>query len=129
MLEPLHEAGIGVRVMDQAAVFVDEERELSPRAAMKVLLQPLQEGAGPDHAGHDADQTVSGANRHRIHKARRLLALVIRGAEQNFRTQESPQAGLCGKARELFQKSGASRALLSITHSKEYAVAVVVLEG
>ncbi|MFB3903280.1 MAG: holo-ACP synthase [Acidobacteriota bacterium] len=40
-----------------------------------------------------------------------------------------PELCLYGKARELFQKSGANRALLSITHSKEYAVAVVVLEN
>ncbi|RPI27791.1 MAG: holo-ACP synthase [Acidobacteria bacterium] len=40
-----------------------------------------------------------------------------------------PEINLYGKARELFEKSGANRALLSITHSKEYAVAVVVLEG
>jgi holo-[acyl-carrier protein] synthase len=39
-----------------------------------------------------------------------------------------PELCLYGKARELFQKSGAHRALLSITHSKEYAVAMVVLE-
>lgn len=40
-----------------------------------------------------------------------------------------PELCLYGKARELFQKAGASRAMLSITHSKEYAVAVVVLEN
>jgi holo-[acyl-carrier protein] synthase len=39
-----------------------------------------------------------------------------------------PQLGFHGKALQLFQKSGAKRAMLSITHSKEHAVAVVVLE-
>ncbi|HXK58332.1 MAG TPA: holo-ACP synthase [Acidobacteriota bacterium] len=39
-----------------------------------------------------------------------------------------PELRLYGKARELFEASGAKRALLSITHSKEYAVAVVILE-
>jgi holo-[acyl-carrier protein] synthase len=43
-------------------------------------------------------------------------------------TTGRPYLALHGKAQELFQQSGASRAHLSITHSKEYAVAVVVLE-
>jgi holo-[acyl-carrier protein] synthase len=46
-------------------------------------------------------------------------------AEANGR----PSLALHRKAQELFEKSGASRAHLSITHSKEHAVAVVVLEN
>jgi holo-[acyl-carrier protein] synthase len=40
-----------------------------------------------------------------------------------------PDLILHGKARQLFEKSGAKRILLTITHSKEYAVAVVILES
>ncbi len=39
-----------------------------------------------------------------------------------------PELFFYGKARELFEASGAQRAVLSITHSQEHAVAVVVLE-
>lgn len=39
-----------------------------------------------------------------------------------------PELCLYGKARELFDEMRASRAMVSITHAKEYAVAVVVLE-
>ncbi len=39
-----------------------------------------------------------------------------------------PQLLLHGKAKELYDASGATSAHLSITHSQEYAVAVVVLE-
>jgi holo-[acyl-carrier protein] synthase len=40
-----------------------------------------------------------------------------------------PQIGFHGKALELFEQASAKRALLSITHSKEHAVAVVVLDA
>lgn len=39
-----------------------------------------------------------------------------------------PEVNFYGKAKEFFDKSGARRATLSITHAQEYAVAVVILE-
>jgi len=40
-----------------------------------------------------------------------------------------PEVKLHGKALQLFKECGAVRILLSITHSREYAVAVVALEN
>lgn len=42
--------------------------------------------------------------------------------------QGQPGLALHRRAREIFEQSGAQQAWLSITHSSEYAVAVVVLE-
>lgn len=40
-----------------------------------------------------------------------------------------PEVTFHGKAKEFYERSGARRALLSITHAQDYAVAVVVLES
>ena len=40
-----------------------------------------------------------------------------------------PELRLHGKAMEIFEKSGGKRALVTITHAREYAVAVVVLDA
>ena len=42
--------------------------------------------------------------------------------------QGKPELIFHGKAEQTFQESGARRALLSLTHTREYALAVVVLE-
>ncbi len=39
-----------------------------------------------------------------------------------------PELTLHRKAKQLFEASGATRALVTITHAKDYAVAVVILE-
>lgn len=40
-----------------------------------------------------------------------------------------PELALHGKAEELFKESGATHALVTITHATNYAVAVVILES
>jgi holo-[acyl-carrier protein] synthase len=40
-----------------------------------------------------------------------------------------PELNFYGKAKEFLDQSGAVRALITITHAKEYAVAAVVLES
>lgn len=52
-----------------------------------------------------------------------------RDVEVSADKKGKPHLAFYGKAQQFFEKSGAQRALLSITHASKYALAIVVLES
>jgi len=63
-------------------------------------------------------------------KAVPSVGLVVVGdVETAISPEGKPYIKAKGKLAEAFEKAGVSRAHLSLTHEKEYAVAMVILEG